>query len=482
MRWRLDELLSWQSCDSMEVEQTNHWNKLLDFRTFEHSDKVVLSSSQARRAAAAECLEDYGFQLQELRLAHSISRSMKCNEVYVRCCPNFLELRYTRRKLVLGNWSPMRCVQLGYRLVSIWRPQSHSCVLCGGDGYGCVKMMCAVYANSIRSKDWAGMKGAQVHSAWCVQIAKPKSDLKFVRSHGPVKHLHPSWSWWRMWWVTRLQIVGRLISLFASNSVRARAEDCSQGLADHLYTRCKEYNKIYIVSWHIFAWELMGLRHLKWAAPFFLGRNQWNKFCQVNFAVLGFTFLGTLGRSRFQSMSKNESWIKRVRMPWCLFNGCVWDAYCVESALFDLRTLRCLLGLIGILIGILRPLHRGGKPLSRTKSDASHMCWFGCQVASVNPAKKSARRGFKVLWRNGSSLIWIIKRYVYIYIYMNWNASAFWVLPFFRWIPSHKLPMQHDPVALTWWKPQRRRRTKFPKASKGAMGIDHFSRQQGMKV
>jgi len=56
------------------------------------------------------------------------------------------------------------------------------------------------------------------------------------------------------------------------------AEDCSQGLADHLYTRCKEYNKIYI----------------------------------VNFAVLGFTFLG------------------------------------------------CLLGLIGILIGILRPLHRGG--------------------------------------------------------------------------------------------------------------------------
>lgn len=451
MRWRLDELLSWQSCDSMEVEQTNHWNKLLDFRTFEHSDKVVLSSSQARSAAAAECLEDYGFQLQELRLAHSISRSMKCNEVYVRCCPNFLELRYTRRKLVLGNWSPMRCVQLGYRLVSIWRPQSHSCVLCGGDGYGCVKMMCAVYANSIRSKDWAGMKGAQVHSAWCVQIAKPKSDLKFVRSHGPVKHLHPSWSWWRMWWVTRLQIVGRLISLFASNSVRARAEDCSQGLADHLYTRCKEYNKIYIVSWHIFAWELMGLRHLKWAAPFFLGRNQWNKFCQVNFAVLGFTFLGTLGRSRFQSMSKNESWIKRVRMPWCLFNGCVWDAYCVESALFDLRTLRCLLGLIGILIGILRPLHRGGKPLSRTKSDASHMCWFGCQVASpmecccfpdsqcwfwilfglhdcikcqpVNPAKKSARRGFKVLWRNGSSLIWIIKRYVYIYIYIITKAS-----------------------------------------------------------
>ena len=45
--------------------------------------------------------------------------------------------------------------------------------------------------------------------------------------------------------------------------VRARAEDCSQGLADHLYTRCTEYNKIYIVSWHILACELMGLRHLK---------------------------------------------------------------------------------------------------------------------------------------------------------------------------------------------------------------------------
>ncbi len=95
---------------------------------------------------------------------HEVQRS-----VYVRCCPSFLKLRYTRKKLVLGNWSPLRCVQLGCKLVSVWRPQSLSCVLCGGDG--CVKMVCAVYANSIRSKDWAGMKGAQVHSAWCVQTA-----------------------------------------------------------------------------------------------------------------------------------------------------------------------------------------------------------------------------------------------------------------------------------------------------------------------
>lgn len=266
MRWRLDELLSWQSCDSMK--QTLGFQ---NFLAFWQSCAFFLPGTACSRCGMSGRLwvsTPRVTACSQYLPQHEVQRS-----VYVRCCPNFLELRYTQRKLVLGNWSPMRCVQLGYRLVSIWRPQSHSCVLCGGDGYGCVKMMCAVYANSIRSKDWAGMKGAQVHSAWCVQIAKPKSDLKFVRSHGPVKHLHPSWSWWRMWWVTRLQIVGRLISLFASNSVRARAEDCSQGLADHLYTRCKEYNKIYIVSWHIFAWELMGLRHLKWAAPFYLGRN-----------------------------------------------------------------------------------------------------------------------------------------------------------------------------------------------------------------